>query len=691
MFATPDRISRSFGETIMHKINRFLLHLLVAAPCVQIGWAQETDRPLVLDTLTIIGTGLPTEVMTSPASVTVIEEEEIRRRAPVTIATLLRDVPGLQVSEEGIERISLRGEQSRRIAILIDGQALSDHGNYGQPIPVDPTNVERIEIVRGASSVVSGSRAIGGVINIVTKKGVAEPFSLTTTGGWMSATDGWRVGVSAAGTLPAGSGELDYRLSYGRMKQGDRRSPDGVLEGTSSSDHNLSLYTGYRQGDHYFGLQAQAFDLAARVYTGDPDFFIDLPRRDLRKTSLFYEGVDLAPWMNKLSFDIYRQTIEREFRNDSRVPAGPAGKLRITSDSNDDQRTYGANLKAEMQFSPGTRTVAGIEYEDDRLKADKLTGRQPPMVPRPILSHRYDEATIRTFSLFAEHEINLPSDLTATIGGRWYRVRANHDVSLVNGVAVDTQNNSSSLGLGSIGLVWSPDDTMALRANISQGYIYPTLGQLFLTSTGGGNTILGNPDLKPERATTYEVGARLSRGGTNVDVTLFYTDARDYIAYFTTGPGVSEYANVNKARTVGLEIQAEYESALWDMTPYVTAAIMRRELKFANGTSTTDGGAPRLSGRIGVRKMFALEGADIETDLFLRGASSTSLRDETGAIDNNKEASGWATLNVSTSVQWDNGVSLVAEFTNLTNRRYRPFEQAPGAERAINLFLTKSF
>ena len=176
--------------------------LATAAPTLAAAQAVNTFR---LDPITLIATGLPTEVFESPASTTIITAEEIKRRSPVSVATLLRDVPGLHISEEGIERISIRGETSRRVAIMIDGQKLTDHTNYGQPILIDPTTIERIEVVRGSSSVVSGSAAIGGVINIVTKTGADKPFALSTMAGYFSATDGYRVSTTASGTEDAAS------------------------------------------------------------------------------------------------------------------------------------------------------------------------------------------------------------------------------------------------------------------------------------------------------------------------------------------------------------------------------------------------------------------------------------------------------------------------------------------------------
>ena len=660
--------------------------LLIAAGICQPAHAQQAET-VVLDTITIIGTGLPTEVRRNPASISVIEGEDLRRSPPVSIAQLLRDVPGVQVNEEGIERISIRGESSRRVAILIDGQKLTDHTNYGQPVLVDPTTIERIEVVRGSSSVVSGTQAIGGVVNIITKKGAQKPIEVTATAGYMSATDGYRVGVTAAGTLDAGAGALDYRLSYGRMDQGDRNTPDGVLEGSDINDRNLSAHVGFRQGSHYFGLKAQRYDLAANVYTGMPEFQISLPHRDLRKTGLFYEGTQLTPWLDRLAVDLYRQTIDRDFRNDVTVSMGPAGSMRVLSTSIDEQLTYGLNVRAEMKFSENSRTVVGLEYEDDGLIADKGSLRTMPGLPFPIESERRDDASIRTLSLFGQHEHDLGNNLTAIGGLRWYRVKADLHETVTDGVAGGTSSTSDSLALASAGLVWAPDETLTLRGNISQGYVYPALGQLFLTTTGGGQTIVGNPDLKPERATTYELGARLDRGGTVLDATLFYTDARDYIATVLTGP-VGTYENVNRAKSWGLELVAEHrlESGL---TPYASVVAMRRELHYANGFKTSDSGTPAFAGRVGLRQDWQVGTALATLDLFLRGESRVEYREEDGSVA--ATAAGYGTLNLRGDVQFDNGLSLVAELSNLTDRSYEPYGQMPGAERSINIFATYAF
>ena len=674
--------------------NSLLRALLVGSALCPAAPALAETTWIDLGTITLLGTGLPTEVLTNPASITVIEGDSLQKKAPVSIATLLRDVPGLMISEEGIERIVIRGESSRRVAILVDGQKLTDHTDYGQPVLVDPTTIERIEVVRGSSSVVSGSRAIGGVINIITKKGAERPFALTTTGGWFSATDGYRLSATASGSFAAGAGVLDYRFSAGHMDQGNRRAPEGLLVPSDTQDSNLSTHLGYRLGDHYFGLRTQRYDVAGNVYVEDfdpltgaytpnPDFTINLPKRELNKVAAFYEGTDLTPWLERLSFDVYRQTTDRLFSTRARL--APAPLARLVSDSDDRQLTFGANLRAEMRFSERTRTVIGLEYEDDRLTADKFTLK--PMDPNP--ESRYDEAKIVTTSVFAQHEISLGHDVTLTLGGRWYGVQADQLVSTTNGAANPLRVNKDSRALFSAGLVWMPAEDLSFRANISQGYIYPTLGQLFLISYADRAYIHGNPDLRPERSTTFELGARLDRGGTLIDATLFYADATDYIAKI--GGTTKIYQNVDTARTWGLELAAEHRIENWGLTPYVTGAVMRRELGYASGYTTTDSGTPRLSGRIGLRKDWEAGAIWGTLDLFVRAESGAALREGPALTDLKDKVGGYGTLNLRADINFSEDFALAVELNNITDRSYKPYDQMPGAERSVNLFLTKTF
>ncbi|CUH52019.1 TonB-dependent receptor plug domain-containing protein [Shimia marina] len=636
--------------------------------------ARAADEDIQLGAITVTSTGLPTEVKYSPSSVTVLEEGDIREIPPSSVANLLKGVPGVRVSESGIERIRIRGEASQRVAILIDGQRISDHTTYGTPILIAPTEIERIEVVRGPSSVVSGNRAIGGVVNIITKRGADKPVEVTVSGGYLGANEGYRASTSVAGTL----GNFDYRLGLSQSDLGNRQTPEGELDPSGSEDRDLNAFIGYRMGNHYIGLRAQDYDLAADVYTGIPNFSIELPKRDLRKYSTFYEGENLTPWMSMLKVSAYTQEIERQFRNSSNF-GGPS-----TSTSDDVQDTYGLQASANFEFAPGHRTVVGFEYENDSMFSNKVS------TSTRGTTTRVSDASIETFSAFAQHEMELSSALTGTFGLRYYNVDAALDSYLVNGAAQTLSQNKDDRFLGSAGLVYELHNGAVLRGSISQGYTYPSLSQLFLTSVGAGGTVIGNPDLKPETATNYELGARIDQGNLVLDAAVFYTDSDDYITSVTVAPRTSVYQNVNKARSYGFELAAELDPG-WanGIRPYANIAYVTRKFTYSNGYTTADSGTPKWSGDLGVRGDWALANLGGTWDAFLRGESSATQRSSSGAVAD--ETAGWGTVNLRGTVDLTETVSMSVELGNLFDKSYRSIGQIDGAGRNASVFLTAKF
>ncbi len=370
------------------------------------------------------------------------------------------------------------------------------------------------------------------------------------------------------------------------------------------------------------------------------------------------------------------------------MSVGPAGS--IVSSSEDVQETHGIAVDAEMQFTDSSRTLAGLSYEVDSQIADKAT--TTPFGP-PTL--RYSDAEIRTWSAFAQHEMDFTDALTGTFGLRYYSVDSSLDTYTVNGVDEPKNPNDDSRLLGSIGLTYKPTEDVTWRANISQGYTYPTFSQLYLETTagGGGGVTEGNPDLKPESATTYEIGLRMDRGNAVFDGTLFYADAKDYISTQTIGAGPNAtYVNVNKAQSYGLEVAAEFDTDLWGLRPYVNATWMKREFTYATPTgpySTFDSGTPELSATIGVRRDWELGGFGGEWDLYATGESGSVTRNSAGAVTS--DVGGYGTLNARITADITDAVAVSFEANNLFDRSYEVRDQYEGAGRNFSLFLTARF
>ncbi len=183
----------------MYNLARLsFIALVVNAGLIFSAFAQgetSTDADS-LETITVTATRTERRLMDSPLSSSVITSEQIETSTVDNLAELIRDVPGVEITEAataGMKRIKIRGETSRRVAILIDGQELTDHSSYGAPLLLDPAMVERIEVVRGTGSVLYGQKALGGVVNFITKKGGDEAIQASVSASYNGATGGKKI------------------------------------------------------------------------------------------------------------------------------------------------------------------------------------------------------------------------------------------------------------------------------------------------------------------------------------------------------------------------------------------------------------------------------------------------------------------------------------------------------------------
>ena len=697
------------------------LALLASVAPLPNGQARAQEADTWLDRITMAGTRTEISVLENPASVSVVEAEQIERTPPESIAEMLRDVPGVEVvdsSAAGMKRIRIRGESSRRVTILVDGQEITDHSTFGTPILIDPSSVERIEVVRGPASVLYGAKAIGGVVNIVTKRGAAKPVEVEIGGGYYSGSDGWQGWAAVSGTV----GGLDYRLSGGLDDHGDRKVPigqytsTGRLEGSSFGNDNLSLHLGYtfgEAGNHYVALKAEQHRLEAENWT-DPDYLtypitdfrIDLPERDRRKIGLYYDGTEISDVVRKVHLDGYYQTIDRLFLNEVVMTPLPGRTVGVTSTSDDRIANYGGTAQVDLEFHPDHRTIVGLHYLTDNLVADKTsTTVQTGFAPVPVtsFSSSYDDASIHTVSGFAQNEWSFAENFKLTTGIRYY-----HTQTTLNETSDATRagygSRSDDRAVMSAGLTYTGIPDTTLRALYSEGYITPTLLQLFTDTTAGrGSLTFGNPDLGAETSRNVEVGARYDAGGFVFDASAFYTEAKDYITSIPctadsgcpTGWTASDYVYVNAdaANTYGVELVAEYTLPGISLTPYVSGAWTRRELEFPT-YSTWHGNTPEFSGRVGVRWEGELVGNPIWTDLYVRAASGVKLASMDSGTLVVDSLPAWGTLNFAfgSSFGEDDRFSYSVHVNNILNEEYRSsFDELPGTGRSVEAVLRMTF
>lgn len=668
-------------------------HIFVAglsALALSVAQASEVDPALQLADTVITGTGFAVASLMSPGSVTRIGEDDLRRRSLADVAELFRDVPGVVLTDAdtpGMKRISIRGESSRRVTIRIDGQTMTDHTDHGTPLLIDPAMIERVEVVRGPSSVINGSNAIGGVVNIITRRGSDVPLESYVGGGYYSATQGYRSNAGLAGS----SGDFDYRLSLSRSEHGERRTRGyGELDNSAYDNESAALHLGYRKNNHYMAIKAERFNLSAGTWS-DPEqnpgveMKMDFPKRDQQRYAFFYEATDLSPLIRKLSANAYHREVDREFSLNTVMLMPPMGRVQIQNDSLDKQQTRGMAVQAELELLADQTTLVGLEYVDDELDSKKF----------PAASRQ--QANQQTFSAFAQQDWQFTEDWTAYLGGRYYRV----DSELERTTEGRPSDGSDDRVLGSLGLVYSPAPHWALRANLAQGYSYPTLTQLHMVAVAGSNTHYGNPDLKPERARVMELGWRYEVPAVTADAVLFHTIAKDYIdrqSITETPDGYRppasarqrqwQYTNISEARTTGLEVALEWRPD-WLFQPHAAFSLTQREFDYGNGYSTRNSGMPSAMGTLGLRSYAQLGSVDSEFDFFIRTASGSTRKGVDRSVEDKE--SGYATLNLAMTFDYQDRLSARILLGNLLNRSYRPLDELPGLQRHIDTEIRLTF
>ncbi|CDZ84337.1 bifunctional enterobactin receptor/adhesin protein [Citrobacter koseri] len=531
------------------------------------------------DTLIVTANRSESSLWESPATIQVIDRQAIQNSTSVSIADDLQDIPGVEVTDNslaGRKQIRIRGEASSRVLILIDGQVVSYQRagqNYGAGLLIDESSLERIEIVKGPYSVLYGSQAIGGVVNFITKKGGDKPLGGSVKAVYNSATAGWEESAAAWGSI----GNFDYRINGSYSDQGNRDTPDGRLPNTNFRNNSQGVWLGYNLDRHKFGLSLDRYKTSTQTWISDADnqydeFSVRIPKLEREKVGVFYDYDADGDYLKKIHLDAYSQTIERKFENRVKttqvIPSPMIQALTVSNqtNTNDKQYTQGVTLQSNFSLPANNELVIGTQYQHDKVKQDTNSSTRQTAatgvfdIQTNTLSHI--EAEQGNASIFAQNDWRFADDWTWTVGARqyWLSSKLNRSDSL-SGTTWQSSGGKSAHDdelVTSTSLRYSGFDNLELRAAYAQGYVFPTLVQLFMQTSAGGRITYGNPDLKAEHSNNYELGARYKGNMWLIDGAIYYSEAKDYIANLAcsgqaicNGSSTSSYYydNIDRAKT----------------------------------------------------------------------------------------------------------------------------------------------
>lgn len=607
-------------------------------------------------------------------SVSVITSEQIQQDAgATTIADLLEStVPGIRVNNDGgqgIDRIKIRGEDSFRTVVMIDGQRISEQKSMsGVPLLIDPSQVERIEVIRGPASVLYGSDAIGGAINIITKKGGTKPVQGSVSVGFNSSNSG----KEASASIYGGANGWKYRIAAATIDTGNLDTPVGEMPNTESNTKSADAFLSYDIDPNKtigasFSYHKLDFMSGSIAYDNPDDFYVHVPEWERTRGAIFGEFKNLTDSLVRLRIDAYHEQNEKLMNNHV-----GAGSFYVENLADNDTKTSGLSMQTDWQIGNNHYLITGYEYSIDQLEATSQTYLNMSSTNR-IMSDKFFDGEQSRHAIFATMESTVAQDWVLNYGVRYTWVASEMDVDIKTGTGTSgKQDSSDSKAVLNVGASYKGFENLTLRANWSQGYRYPLLQEQYVdTSMGSSSSITyANPDLKPETSDNFEIGARYSNGPVRVDTAVFYSEADDYITTVAIDNNNYRYTNIGKAKTVGFELDAGIR--LGNFEPYTVLTLLHRKYE-ENDMETTKTGTPKVTTRYGVRYNTEYNGALWRADAYAVTQSATESLDVSDPDAEVISYGGATTFNLTGGVSFgpDNAYSFDAGFYNIGDKAYQ--------------------
>ncbi len=472
---------------------------------------------LALDAVVVSSARREQRLKDAVATIELISRRDLEATAAPDIAAVLAEQTGIQL-DGGVPAgagLQLQGLGSQRVLILLDGQPLGGRLNGTFDVSRLPTSMlERIEVVKGPQSTLYGTDAMGGVINLVTRKAGASEGAgtLSLLGGSVGRRDATVDGTGRRGRFAwsADGGLRLLDLVPGRADDGQTFANRGHAQGRAEwrPDSGVTVFaSGFGMGEAQRYLTGQLFRFADnRQYAGRAG--VTWQRGNHRIQPLVH-------WT--------------QFTHLSRAALGP----QPVADSGARDRQTLAELELTYNGpNPLGMLDAGLEVRQDAIRADRVPG-----------ARSLDQAEPYAQLTMVRGTLSVVPGMRATFNRQWGRF-------LTPRVAV----------------LWRPLEPLAVRGNWGTGFRAPDFKELYLefVNPSVGYAVRGNPDLRPETSRNVSLGLEWAQDVWFARVNGFRNTFRDFIE---TGAqdalGTFTYGNVARGTTAGADAEAGYAHGAW--------------------------------------------------------------------------------------------------------------------------------
>ncbi|MEG1709661.1 MAG: TonB-dependent receptor, partial [Acinetobacter sp.] len=463
------------------------------------------SEPVKLETIVVTAAGYAQDVSKAPASMTVITSEELAARQYNDITDVLRNTPGVVVSGAGsAQTVSIRGMGSGYTLFLVNGKRQyskdvnpnGDDSGFEKNILPPMASIERIEVIRGPASTLYGSDAMGGVINIITKK-VSDEWSGTVELGTVLQDQGNSGDIKNGSVYLAGpliANKLGMQLGINKQER-EEDSYVGGFRGTEVESLN-SRFTYLINDNHDLEFEANFTKQESESTAGKTILSTgaDSYGRNYREVFGLTHNGHYSDLLNSSSYIQYEKSKNPDRKNST---SGLSGI---------ELETLLANTQWNWQLS-NHNLISGLYFKNESL-VDSATNQNADM---PVT-----ELERWAFAVFAEDTWSITDTFNLTTG-----LRYDHDENY--------DGNFSPRLYG----VYNPTDAWTFKGGVSTGYKQPDLrdssSDVHSVTGKGSAFIMGNDNLKPEKSLSYELGTAWQGDKAKASLTAFYTEYKDKI------------------------------------------------------------------------------------------------------------------------------------------------------------------
>jgi Fe(3+) dicitrate transport protein len=581
------------------------------------------EDDMVLKEVTITSTGIKDEIKNIPGTVNVLDGNQIRESGAQSVGQVITRIPGVNYLDEdgrGLKpNIGLRGLdplRNRNLLVLVDGKFPIGMTLYGDPaayymIPLE--QVERIEVIKGASPVLYGGYSVGGVVNMITKKGEMIPETKVDIG-----VGSWNA-LTAQFSTGADKGKYNYHIS-GLRRQGDGyrdRAAFGVNDytirlGTKLDETaEVSIYLNYFSEDSETpgGLTQAQYEQNRRQSQHSSDWFY---AQRLSAALSYKKSIDKD---QTFSTSMYGNYFQRDWWIAYANPTNN-GFLR-------DIHAFGNvtdyNLKKAIAGHENS-LIAGVRFHTDRLDDINVAGATKDSRSGNTTGNKINTSLIMEAYLYDEFAIS--KDLTFAPGIRYTNVKYNR-----NDLVLSRKDDlTSDAFVYSAGLIYKLKEHSRVYATFSKGFQPPALN-----SALAPGTVDAGVDLQPETSRNYEIGVRTNPvSWLNFSVSAYRMDFDNKVI---TESGVNKNAGSSFHRGIETEVELRVISGV---NIFANATWQKATLASGAEQGNILPNAPQQLAAAGIRYKFPFENHKLVLNLshnYVGKQYSDTKNTEAGSAD----------------------------------------------------------